>query len=82
MTMAGAIPSASRSAVVERFAPIAVLAATVSAKAAIHGPTMSHDDLNTTFNMISTLLWIGVDIPERQSAHEIGRVPALASETG
>jgi hypothetical protein len=43
---------------------------------------MSHDDLNVVFTMISTLLWSGLDLLERQQAHGTARVPAPASETG
>ena len=63
--MAGAIPSASRTAVVERFAPMAMLAATIIVTASSHA-TMSHDDLNAVFTLISTFLWSGVDGLERQ----------------
>jgi hypothetical protein len=65
MTIAGARLSASRTAVVERFAPMATLAVTIIATTATH-PRMSHDDLNAAFTMISPLLWSGVDVLERQ----------------
>ena len=42
-----------------------MLATTIIAKAASHA-TMSHDDLNAAFTVISTLLWTGFDLLERQ----------------
>jgi len=60
MMMPGAMPSAITSAVVEGFAPNAMLAATPIPTAETQAP-MSHDDLNDVFTMISTLLWIGRD---------------------
>jgi hypothetical protein len=59
---------------------MARLAATMIATAAAQAP-MSDDDLNAAFSMISTLLWIGLDVLERQQAHGTVRVPALSSET-
>jgi len=77
--MTGAMESATRSAVVERFAPIATLASTSAATATTQAP-MSHDDLNAPFMMISAVVWIGRDVLERLQAHGTVRVPAPASE--
>src|SRR5438093_9744886 len=59
MTAAGAAPSASRSDVVERFAPIDTLTATMTARIAIQ-PPISHVR-KAMFNMMSTLLRLRLD---------------------
>src|SRR5436309_15613084 len=78
--MPGATPTATRRAVVERFAPIAMLATMMMATAAIQ-PPMSHDGLKPVFNMIATLLWIDVDELEMRRARGTAPAPAPASGT-
>lgn len=79
--MAGAIPSASRSAVVERLAPLAMRAATMSATAANQRPT-SHRDLTAMFNVISTLLWVGAVVLAMRPAPGTDPAPAPARRAG
>jgi hypothetical protein len=52
----------------------------IIATAAIH-PTMSHDDLKTLFNMISTFLWIGFAVLGTPRGPETARVPSPANAT-
>ena len=78
--MAGAIAHARRSTVVERFACSAILAATIVITTA-NQAAMGQNDLNERFNMVSTLIWIGLGRTERRQAHGTARVPAPASET-
>ena len=61
--MTGAIPS--KTAVVERLAPMAMLAPTTIVTASSHA-TISHHDLNGAFTMTSTFLWGGVDVLEQR----------------
>jgi len=63
-TSAGATSSATRSAVVEAFAFMAMLTTTMTANDAIQPPTTT--DRNTWFNMASTRAWVGLDSLGRQ----------------
>src|SRR5438105_13894892 len=66
MTAAGAAPSASRSDVVERFAPIATLNATMTARIAIQQP-ISHVR-KAMFNMMSNIRRVLLDAVEMRGA--------------
>src|SRR2546422_5909483 len=70
MTSAGATPSARRSAVVETFACIATLIATIAASAVIQPPTMS--DLKPTLTMMATLLRVDPAVTRRREMAEVG----------
>ena len=78
--MPGAIPHPRRSALVEGFARMAMLAATIVTTAANQTP-MIQNGLHAGLNMISTLLWIGAGRAELQQVRGTARVPARASGT-
>jgi hypothetical protein len=60
ITIPGAMPRASRNAVVQNAAFIATLTATITATTVAH-PTISSQG-DTVFNIIAILLWIGCDV--------------------